>query len=248
VSLARGGPRSPETPTGPPVQLHLLSAGAAQGLVEALQEDFHAQIGASLRATFGAVGAIKEKLDSGVPCDALILTALMIAALEGERRVLSGTSAPLGRVRTGVAVRSADVVPAIADRDELRAALLGASRIHVPDTRRATAGIHFAAMLRQLAIDDELASRVVEHPNGATAMRALAAATASGEVGCTQITEIRYTRGVTLVGPLPAEFELSTVYSVAVGARSQHPDLARGFAARLAGPAARELRAGCGFE
>jgi len=53
---------------------------------------------------------------------------------------------------------------------------------------------------------------------------------------------------VTLVGPLPAEFELSTVYSVAVGAGSQQLELARHFAARLAGPAARDLRARCGFE
>jgi molybdate transport system substrate-binding protein len=230
------------------VQLHLLSAGAAQGLVEALQDDFHAETGAHVHATFGAVGAIKEKLDAGERCDALILTAAMIAALEVERRVLPGDSAPLGRVRTGVAVRTGDAVPAIADRGELRATLLGASRIHVPDMRRSTAGIHFAAMLRQVGIGDEVAARLVEHPNGARAMRALAAATGRGETGCTQITEIKYMQGVTLVGPLPPEFELSTVYSIAVGAGSQQPDLARHFAARLAGPAARDLRTNCGFE
>lgn len=241
-------PEVRETRIGPFVQLDVLSAGAAQGLVEGLQDDFQAQTGASVHATFGAVGAVKEKLLAGEHCDALILTGAMIAALEIERRVLPGTSAPLGRVRTGVAARSGDVVPKIGDCDELRATLLAASRVHVPDMRRSTAGMHFAGMLRQLGIGDELASRLVEHPNGATAMRALAAATGPGEIGCTQITEIKYTGGVTLVGALPVEFELSTVYSIAVGAGTTHPDLARRFAALLAGPAARERRADCGFE
>ena len=48
-------------------------------------------------------------------------------------------------------------------------------------------------------------------------MRALADTTGPGAVGCTQVTEILYTPGVDLVGPLPAEFTLATMYSVAVG-------------------------------
>jgi molybdate transport system substrate-binding protein len=79
-------------------------------------------------------------------------------------------------------------------------------------------------------------------------MRALAAATERGLIGCTQITEIRYTPGVVLVGPLPPEFELATVYTVAVCAGAREPGLARRFAERLSGPAARALRESAGFE
>ena len=42
--------------------LHVLSAGAAQGLVETLAPRFLAETGVALRTTFGAVGAIREKL------------------------------------------------------------------------------------------------------------------------------------------------------------------------------------------
>jgi molybdate transport system substrate-binding protein len=79
-------------------------------------------------------------------------------------------------------------------------------------------------------------------------MRALAAANVRGAIGCTQITEIRYTSGIALVGPLPAEFELATVYSVAVSAAARDPALARQFAAMLAGPDNRSLRESAGFE
>jgi molybdate transport system substrate-binding protein len=230
------------------MNLRVLGAGAAQGLVDALREEFRLRNGAGIDGTFGAVGALVEKLRGGERCDAVILTAAMIADLETDGRVLAGSSAPLGRVRTGVAVRAGDALPGIADRDQLAATLLAASALYVPDTVRSTAGIHVAGVLKRLGIYDDVGPRLSLHPNGATAMRALAASSAAGVLGCTQITEIRYTPGVALVGPLPAEFELATVYSVAVCADAREPELARHFAELLSGAIALPLRGNAGFE
>jgi len=247
-------PRSALTPVEPiaagrpSVALRVLSAGAAQGLVTALQEDFRAATGASVEGTFAAVGALMEKLVAGERCDVVILTAAMIADLEREARVLPRTCAPLGRVRTGIAVRAGDALPQVSDRAQLRDMLLAASGIYVPDTLRSTAGIHFARVLTRLGIHDDVAQRLRLYPNGATAMRELASATGSGLIGCTQITEIKYTPGVALVGPLPAEFELATVYSVAVCADARAPDLAMRFADQLSGAASQVLRSTSGFE
>jgi len=228
--------------------LHVLSGGAAQAIVRAVEEDFRAATGASVHGTFGAVGAMREKLLAGERCDAVILTAALVAELEREGRVLPGSSAPLGRVRTGVAVRAGEPMPDIANGAALRATLLAATGIYFPDPKLATAGIHFVGVLRKLGIDEIVAPRLHPHPNGATAMRELATATGHGLVGCTQITEIRYTPGVALVGPLPAEFELATVYTVAVCTGAREPDLARRFAEWLSGPEMRPMRERAGFE
>jgi molybdate transport system substrate-binding protein len=228
--------------------LRILSAGAAQGVVEALREAFRVATGAAIDATFGAVGALAERLRSGERCDVVILTAAMIADLERSAQLLPGTSAPLGRVRTGVAVRAGDAFPGIADRAQLTAAFRAASVVYVPDIVRSTAGAHVADVLKRLGLADALAPRLSIHPNGATAMRALAAATAHGAIGCTQVTEIRYTPGIALAGPLPAEFELATVYSVAVSAGAAEPDLARQFARMLTAPKNRSVLEAAGFE
>jgi len=228
--------------------LHVLSGGAAQAIVRAIEEDFRAATGASVHGTFGAVGAMREKLIAGERCDAVILTAALVAELEREGRVLLGTSAPLGRVRTGVAVRAGEPMADIADGPALRATLLAAEAIYFPDPKLATAGIHFVNVLRSLGIDEIIAPRLRPHPNGAAAMRELARTTGQGHVGCTQITEIRYTPGVALVGPLPAEFELATVYTVAVSAGAREPDLARRFAELLASHETRPMRERAGFE
>jgi molybdate transport system substrate-binding protein len=229
------------------MQLKLLSGGAANGLVSALGDRFKQETGADIDGTFGAVGAMRDKLVGGASADLVILTAALIAELTKAGHVVAGSAADLGAVATGVAVRSGDPAPAIGDADALRAALRAADGIYFPDPRLATAGIHFAKVLERLGIADEVAPRLRTFPNGQTAMAALAAQQDGRPIGCTQITEILNTKGVTLVGDLPAEFALATVYTVGICARAQSPELARRFAALLTGEDSRELRRTLGF-
>src|SRR5512144_2669952 len=230
------------------MDLKLLCAGAAQGLVKALAPSLVAETGAGVDGTFGAVGAMKEKLLAGEACDVIVLTAALIDELAAGGLVDRDSIAPLGRVGTGIAVRTGEPLPAIGDGEALKRTLLAARRIFVPDPTRATAGIHFANVLRRLGIHADVEARLASHPNGATAMRELAQSNESGLIGCTQVTEIRYTRGVTLVGPLPGEYALETVYSVAVCTRAAQPEVAEMFAAMLSGPQSLSLRVAGGFE
>jgi len=228
--------------------LSLLCAGAAKGLVAALEPAFTAATGAAITGTFGAVGALHEKLLTGAPCDVVVLTSALIATLEREGHVVPDSASPLGLVRTGVAVRADERAPDIHDAATLRATLAGATRLYFPDPERATAGIHFVDVLRRLGIHEQVAGRCLTFPNGATAMRALAASRQRGELGCTQVTEINDTPGVALVGALPAGFELATMYVAAVCTRSRDGAKARQLVQLLAGAEVRALRLRVGFE
>lgn len=227
--------------------VNVLCAGAVQGIVKSLHARFERETGATLQMRFGAVGAMKEALLAGEPCDVLIVTDAMVLALQADGDLGIRPRAPLGRVRTGVAVRSGEPLPGIATPDAFKATLLAASAIYFPDPQRATAGIHFASVMDRLGVKEELAARLRTFPNGASSMRELAAS-GPGAIGCTQITEILYTPGIALVGPLPDAFELATVYTAAVAARPSQPVLAQRFIDLLAGPATRQMRAEGGFE
>ena len=231
-----------------PRELYLLSAGAAQSVAAALIPVFLDATGTHVHATFGAVGALKEMLVAGEPCDVLISTAAMLDDLARDRRVVAATIRPLGRVQTGIAVRSGEPAPAIGSRDLLRASLAAATGIHLPDPERATAGIHFVKVLRALGLHDELAPRLHAYPNGAKAMETLAKSRGSGLIGCTQITEINATPGVTLAGALPAPYELATTYAVATCTSARAPELAQRFVQLLAGPDSLQWRRDAGFE
>lgn len=228
--------------------LNFLCAGAAQGLFKALQPRFAAEAGASLHGRFGAVGAMREALLTDEPCDVLIVTEVMIDGLIASGKLRAQGRAALGRVRTGIAVRTGDALPDIRTSSALKAALLAADALYCPDTLRATAGIHFKSVLQRLGILERLQPRLRAHPSGSIAMREMLANPAPRSIGCTQITEIKYSEGVTLVGPLPDEFELATVYAAAVSTRALRPELAEDFIAFLAGAATQAVRAQGGFE
>jgi molybdate transport system substrate-binding protein len=233
--------------TGIFMKLTVLSGGAANGLVSALSSQLKAETGADIDGTFGAVGAMRDKLVAGASADLLILTSALIAELTKAGHVVAGSAADLGAIATGVAVRDRDPAPAIGDADALRAALRAADGIYFPDPKLATAGIHFAKVLERLGIAEEVAPRLRVFPNGQAAMAALAAQPSGCPIGCTQITEILNTKGVTLVGNLPPEFALATVYTLGICAKAQSADLTRRFAAMLTGEASRDLRRKLGF-
>jgi molybdate transport system substrate-binding protein len=232
----------------PTKTLQLLCAGAAKGLVQALQPLLLQRTGADLAGRFGAVGAMKEALLAGEACDLMIVTDRMILELAEAGRLQGATMRPLGRVRTGIAVRRGEPRPDVTTPEALRDALLAADAIYFPDPERATAGIHFANVMRELGIHDRLQPRFRTFPNGATAMRDMAAQSQPRLIGCTQVTEINYTDGVELVGALPQRFELATLYSGAIATSAVLPALAQQFLELLAGDESLVLRRAGGFE
>jgi molybdate transport system substrate-binding protein len=228
--------------------LKLLSGGAAQGLVAQLRERVAEEIGCTIDGTFGAVGAMRDKLLAGEPCDVIILTQALVDQLAASAQVAGASQQPVGVVKTGIAVKNGESAPAVGDTQSLRAALLAARGVYVPDPVKATAGIHFMQVLKALGIDAQLGERLRAFPNGATAMHEMAESTESGLLGCTQVTEILYAPGVQLVGLLPREFELATVYTAAVCVRAEDPLAALEFVRMLGGAEAAALRKAGGFE
>ena len=228
--------------------IHLLSGGAAQGLVNALKPSIESATDTQLSCTFGAVGLMKQKLLEGAPSDVVILTAALIEQLTSSGHVLAGSARHLGPVKTGVAVKHGTPHPKVDTAEQLKAAMLAATGIYFPDPQLATAGIHFMKVLNGLGIAETVAGQLRPYPNGNTAMNAMAACDDPHVIGCTQVTEILSTPGVQLVGDLPKAHELATVYTAAIGTLAQSPEAAAQFIALLAGPEASAQRAAGGFE
>ncbi len=198
--------------------IHFLSAGACKGLFQALFPRALAR--ASLLGSFGAVGAMQDKLFAGEPCDVLVLTLPMLERLAAQGWVRSDSIRLIGTVGTGIAIPATmSPAPEVEQIEALRANLLAATSIHFPDPAKATAGIHFQGVLERLGIAQQVQARCRHYPNGAQAMAALAApdpAHGPLPIGCTQVSEILYSAGVRLVHELPEPFRLRTPYAAAL--------------------------------
>lgn len=224
--------------------MNVLSAGAAKGFLQTVA----AREGIDFTGEFGAVGAIRARLDGGAACDVIVLTEKMIAELAAAGVVDASSVIALGKVRTGVAVPHAATPASVDTTASLKQLLGNASRIYFPDPERATAGIHFMKVLTSLGLAESHRARFATFANGAAALRAMAEAGDIHAVGVTQCSEILDTDGVRLVGTLPGEFELATVYSAAVTARASDVDCAIQLLAALSAPGNEPLRVAAGFE
>ena len=230
------------------VQVNVLSAGACKGLFTALANtEFRKQM-LSFSGSFGAVGAMQEKLLSGEDCDLLVLTLPLLEQLAAQGKVRADSIAVIGVVGTGVAVRAGSQWPNVSTANLLGANLLAARGIHFPDPARATAGVHFARVLSELGIAAKVAGVCHHYPNGAAAMAALAADSRPLQMGCTQISEILYTPGIELVAELPAPFSLATRYAAALTRDCSNVEASARMMAILTGAQSASLRVAGGFQ
>ena len=226
--------------------LNIISAGAAMGLSRQLLGE---QISINVGINFGAVRTMYDHFVTGVPCDLLLLTRTQMEEFDKAGCLVEGSMTDVGHVKTGVAVCASDATdPDITTAASLKATLLASTSLYCPDMKQSTAGLHVAGMLKGLGIWEEMKGRISEHPNGATAMRMMDASNDPHPLGCTQVTEILYTPSVRLVGLLPKEFELSTVYTIAVPKRSTNVDAARAAIAKLCSSDNQAIRAAAGFD
>ena len=232
------------------ILLNILSAGAAQAVVQTVIADFNRDTGNQVAADFGAVGAIKARAlsgNGGVPLDVIVLTDFMIDELIASGLVAAGRF-DLGKVGTGIAVRAGAAKPNVANADTLRETLRAASVITFPDPAVATAGKIVMTCLEKLGIAAEVKDRLKFFPNGNAAMNWMAANGDARAIGITQNTEILPIKGVTYVGPLPDEFQAKATYTAGCVANSAHSAEARNFISRLTSPAARPMLAAAGYE
>ena len=187
---------------------------------------------------------MKRSLDAATPCDVMVVTRgdgrrSCRCAVTWSRRQCARSVA----CRTGIAVRIGEPIPAIGDGASLRVALLSASRLYFPDPQRATAGIHFAKVLRGLAIDDEVADRLshlsVGRRGDAGAGRLRAGRADRLHAGDRNPLHSRRSAR----GRAAARRSISaTVYAAGITARARDVALATRFLSLLAGPDAKAMR------
>jgi len=134
----------------------------------------------------------------------------------------------------------------IASADAVKQALLNADTVVYG---QGSTGVYVDKLLADMGIAEQLKPKVHREITGSDVARRIAAGTGN-EIGLGAITELKMftTKGATYVGPLPAAIQNYTTYVAARMMRGASPDLARGFLAYLATPAARQAFAASGVE
>jgi molybdate transport system substrate-binding protein len=207
-------------------ELLVWSAGAAQAPLSELVREYQSTTANTAMVVYAPVGVLMERLTDGGKPDVLILSQDVSVEVERAGWCAPGSIAMLGSVGVGVAVKEGAAMPDISSPDALRTTLLNAKSITYINPSKGTSGKHFAAVLQELGISEQMKAKTTL---GQAGFVVEPVARGEVEIGIQQITEILPVKGVTLVGPLPAPLQKTTTYTICLGGFSVEPAVAKDF-------------------
>jgi molybdate transport system substrate-binding protein len=176
---------------------------------------------------------VARRITAGEPFDLVILASDAIDKLIASGHVLASSRTDLVHSGVAVAVRSDAHQPDISSADAVRRAILAARSISYST---GPSGVALAKLFAAWGIAEQLKDRIVQAPVGVP----VGTLVARGEVelGFQQLSELIDVPGIAVLGPLPAEIQITTTFSAGVCAASTQPAAVRALLEFLASPEA----------
>jgi molybdate transport system substrate-binding protein len=215
-------------------EIKAMVSNALKSTMEEALPEFEKASGHKVSITLGAAAELKAEIEKGASVDVAILTTATTDDLIKEGKLVALGRADIARSGAGVAVRKGAAKPDISTTAGFKQALLDAKSIGFVGAG-ATAP-YIRSLFDKLGIAEEVKGKLKVLP--ATNPAANAVANGEAEIGITQISEILPYPGAELVGPLPSEIQLYTVYPAAVAADTKEPAAANALIKYLTTPAA----------
>jgi molybdate transport system substrate-binding protein len=207
-------------------ELLVWSAGAAQAPMSELVKSYQSTSTNTIKIEYAPVGVLMGRLAEGGKPDVLILSQDVSADIERAKYCVPGSIKPVGSVGIGVAVKEGAPMPDISTPEALRTTLLNAKSITYINPAKGTSGKHFAAVLQQLGIAEQVKDKTLL---GEAGFVVEPVAHGHVEIGIQQITEILPVKGAVLVGPLPAALQKITTYTISQGSNARDVEAATDF-------------------
>lgn len=206
--------------------MKVFSAIAVQGVVEQLVPGFERAHGCTLDFTWATAPLLLKRLQSGEKADALILNRAVTDTLLASGGIVAGSDVVIASSATAIAVKEGAPKPDISTPEALKRTLLDARAIsYTHPAAGGASGIHFAKLIERMGIADEINARTkFPPPSGYSGMFL---PTGEVDLAVQQIPELLSVPGVEIVGPLPGDLHMVTVFVAGIPADSTQPELAK---------------------
>jgi molybdate transport system substrate-binding protein len=210
---------------------------AVQPAVEVLLPAFEKDTRIRPTIEWNTAPALVKRLQAGETADVVILNRATMDTMQLDGRILAGSEVTLASSPASIAVKAGAPRPDISTAEALKRTLLAARAISYSNpTAGGASGIHFARVIEQMGIADAINAKNRFPPAGGLTARFLP--TGEVELAIQQTPELKQVAGIEIVGPLPAPYQLVTVFIAGIEKASAKAKEARTFLDFLRTPAA----------
>jgi molybdate transport system substrate-binding protein len=227
-------------------RIHVMSGGAPKEVFALLAPKFEQQTGNKVKFIYAVITELQEKLGAGATADVLVLPMPVLDSLAKDGKVRADSRATLGTVGISVVVKEGASRPDISSKEKFRDAMLAARSIVHATPGKTPSGTHMSKVMEQLGIAETMAKKAILKPALDGGVQSVTAGQA--EIGIYPASEVVGVKGLTIVGPLPAEINLEIVYGAAVTTDSATSKVASAFVKFMAAPESRPAWKEGGFE
>jgi len=227
-------------------EIHVMSGGAPKEVFALLAPKFEQQTGNKVKFTYAVITELREKIGAGEKADVLVLPTLVLDSLAKDGKVRADSRATFGTVGISVVVKEGAPRPDISSKEKFRDAMLAARSVVHATPGKTPSGTHMGKVMEELGIADAMAKKVIHKPALDGGVQLVAAGQA--DIGIYPASEVAAVKGLTIVGPLPADINLEIVYGAAATADSAAPNAAAAFVKFMAAPENRPVWKEAGFE
>lgn len=221
-----------------------ISSMATRQMLRALLDQWNERGEVSARVeSVGGVDAANRVLQGEETFDLVFLAADALERLEAAGRLVPGSRVDLARSSVAVAVPAGTSRPDISSGEAVREAVLGARSIGYST---GPSGVALQKLFARWGIEEEIRDRIVQARPGVP----VGSLVAGGEValGFQQLSELIHVPGIDVLGLLPDDIAISTIFSGAVVAGSPQPAQAARLLAFMASSEAAAAKKAEGLE
>ena len=209
------------------VELKIYSGGPFEAAFHELAKEYELKTGVKLDIQYGTAPQLQQKMSENAPGDVMLTATNLMNRPENLAKLVDGTMALMGKGGVGVMVRKGAPLPQVSTTDTFKQSITQAERLIY---NKASTGLYIDQLFKRIGVSEQFESKTERFVNGDDAIGRVARGSGN-EIGFGAIAEIKLneSKGVVLVGYLPAEYQNYTNYSAAVMKTSKNAKPAQEF-------------------
>jgi molybdate transport system substrate-binding protein len=225
--------------------IRILSGGAPKEIFEHLTPQFENASGNKIDYVFAVMSALRDKVAAGEAADVLVMPTNILDGYQKDGVVRAQARAVLGLVSVYAVTRKGAPKPDLSSPETVKAAMLKARAITHATPGETPSGTHMGKLIESFGIAEAMKGKMFHR----SALRGGVELVASGEaeIGFYPKSEV-INDSLSLVGPLPAPIQLTTIYGAAVTTKSAAPEAGAAFIAFMGDTAHRAVWLKGGFD